>query len=277
MATVTANGIELYYDITGSGPPLTVIMGLGCSARQWQWMVPLLAGSFRVIVFDNRGAGRSGKPDMDYSTGLFADDIRALLTALQIEKSHIFGVSVGGMIAQQFALHYPGMVDRLVLGCTMPNFTHISPAPEDLETMAMSQQLPVEEGVEKMLTLFLTPQFRAVQTDRTAELKEVMMREKTEQGTDAFLQQLGAAMAHDTREEVSNIAASTLVICGDKDPMAPVANSRFLAEQIPHSRLVELNGVYHAFWVERFEEACSIITGFLLCDKNILTDHSSSV
>ena len=71
MPTVHANGLDLYYEISGCGPPLCLIMGMGCSARQWQWMVPVFAESFTVITFDNRGAGRSGKPEMDYSTEMF--------------------------------------------------------------------------------------------------------------------------------------------------------------------------------------------------------------
>ena len=271
MAIVFANGIEIYYEITGKGQPLTLIMGLGCSARQWQWMVPVFAESFQVITFDNRGVGRSGKPDMDYTTELFADDICALLDALHVEKTHIFGVSVGGMIAQRFALKYSGRVDRLVLGCTMPNFNYLPPASKDIETMAESQQLSIEEGVEKMMSLFLTPQFKSSHPDRTNRLKEVMILERLEQGTVAFLNQLGAAMIHNTQEEVKQIAAPTLLICGDKDPMAPVANSRFLVEQIPDSTLIELPGGYHAFWVERYEEACRIIKAFLLSDKNSIS------
>ena len=271
MATVIANGIEIYYEITGRGQPLTLIMGLGCSARQWQWMVPVFAKSFQVITFDNRGVGRSGKPDMDYTTELFADDICALLDALHVEKTHIFGVSVGGMIAQRFALKYRDRVDRLVLGCTMPNFNYLPPAREDLDTLAESQQLSIEEGAEKMLGLFLTPQFKFSHPDRTDRLKEVMILERLEQGMVAFLNQLGAAMIHNTQEEVKQIAAPTLLICGDKDPMAPIANSRFLAEQMPNSTLVELPGGYHAFWMERYEEACRIINRFLLFDKNSLS------
>ncbi len=263
MPVLQANGIEIYYEISGSGPPLTLIMGLGCSARQWQWMAPVFAESFQVITFDNRGVGRSGKPDMDYTTELFADDIHALLHALQIEKTHLMGISVGGMIAQRFALRHPDMLDRLVLGCTMPNFHHLPPAGKDLETLQESQIGTPEEGAEKMLSLFLTPRFMADQPDRTAALKEVMMLEAQEQGLDAFFSQLGAARSHDTLGEVKNITAPTLIICGDKDPMAPVANSRFLSEQIPGSTLVERPGGYHAFWVEGFEENCSIIKKFL--------------
>jgi pimeloyl-ACP methyl ester carboxylesterase len=263
MALIKANGIEIYHEISGSGPPLVLIMGLGCSARQWQWMVPVFAESFQVIAFDNRGVGRSGKPDMEYTTDLFADDISALLKALHVDKAHIFGVSVGGMIAQRFALKYPGMVDRLVLGCTMPGFTYMPPSPEDLESMQQSQVLPLEESVELMMGLFLSEQFFSDKPDPVVKLKEVMMIEKEEQGEDAFLLQLGAAASHNTIDEVKNIKSPTLVITGDEDPIAPVKNSRFLADQIPDSRLAEIPGVRHAFWVERFEEACGTIINFL--------------
>jgi len=263
MATVKANDIEMYYEITGNGPPLTMIMGLGCSSRQWKWMVPILAESFRVITFDNRGVGRTSKPDMEYTTDLFADDIAALLNTLGIERTHIFGISVGGMIAQKFALNYPEMVDRLVLGCTMPNFFHLPPATEDSQRMQESQLLPPDKSVDVMMSLFLSEKFFSESPDLAAQLKEVMLTEKIEQGEDAFLLQLGAAMNHDTLEQVKHITAPTLVITGDLDPIAPAENARFLAEQIPDSTLVELPGVRHAFWVERFEESSNIIKKFL--------------
>ncbi|KPJ59441.1 MAG: hypothetical protein AMJ42_01985 [Deltaproteobacteria bacterium DG_8] len=263
MPTVNANGIEVYYEITGKGPSLTLIMGLGCSARQWEWMVPVLSESFRVITYDNRGVGRTSKPDIEYTTDLFAEDTCALLNTQGIEKSHIFGVSVGGMIAQKFALKYPEMVDRLVLGCTMPNFYHLPPTTEVLQSMQESQLLSPEESVEVIMRLFLSEQFFAERPDQEAKLKEVMLIEKKEQGQDAFLRQLGAAMNHNTQDEVKSIKAPTLVITGDLDPIAPVENSRFLAEQIPNSTLAEIPGAYHAFWVERFEEACEMIKKFL--------------
>jgi len=264
MPKVKANGIEIYYEITGNGPSLTMIMGLACSSRQWEWMVPILAESFRVITYDNRGVGRTSKPDMEYTTDLFAEDTRCLLNSLGIEKSHILGVSVGGMIAQKFALRYPEMVDRLVLGCTMPNFYHLPPTTEVLQRMQESQLLPPEESVEVMMHLFFSEQFFSEKPDQLAKLKEIMLVEKREQGQDAFLRQLGAAMNHNTLDEVKNIKAPTLIITGDLDPIAPLKNSRFLAEQISKSTLAEIPGVYHAFWVERFEEACEIIKKFLI-------------
>ncbi len=228
MSTVHANGIDIYYEICGSGPPLTLIMGLGCSARQWQWMTPVLAKSFKVITFDNRGVGRSGKPDMEYSTEMFADDTRALLDVLDIPRTHLFGVSVGGMIAQRFALKYPEMVDRLVLGCTMPSLFHLPPAPEDSETMQMSRVVSIEEGAEKMMSLFFSEGFFKEEPKRVTALKEVIMLERKEQGDDAFMLQLGAAMKHDTVDEAKNIIAPALVISGTKDPIARWKTPDFL-------------------------------------------------
>lgn len=226
-------------------------------------MVPLLAESFQVITFDNRGVGRTSKPDMEYTTDLFAADVAALLQALGIDRTHIFGISVGGMIAQKCALNYPEMVDRLVLGCTMPNFFHLPPAAEDSERMQSSQLLPPDDSVDVMLHLFLSETFFQESPEQAAALKEIMLTEKMEQGEDAFLLQLGAAMGHDTLEQVKAITAPTLVIAGDLDPMAPVANSRLLAEQITGSTLIEFPGVRHAFWVEKFEESSKLITKFL--------------
>ena len=263
MSTVNANGIEIYYQITGNGPPLTLIMGLGCSARQWEWMLPVLSGSFQVITFDNRGVGRTSKPAMEYTTDLFAEDTCALLNTLGIEKTHILGVSVGGMIAQKFSLKFPEMVERLVLGCTMPNFYHLPPKEEDSQRLQESQVLPLEKSLDVMIGLFLTEHFCKEHPDQAAKLKEIMLIEREEQGQEAFLLQLAAAMNHNTLEQVKNIIASTLVITGNLDPMAPVQNARFLAEKIPNNIVVEMPGVRHAFWVESFEESCDIIIKFL--------------
>lgn len=263
MPKALVNGLPLYYEVSGSGPPLTLIMGLGCTARQWQWLMPLLTPSFQVTVFDNRDVGRSGRATAEYTTDQFADDTAALLDALQIKRSHIFGISVGGMIAQKVALRHPSLVDRLVLGCTMPSFFHHAPADDDLERLQQTQVLPPAESVAAVMELFFTDTFLSENPEQCQQIKHMMMLEKTEQGPEAFMRQLGAATAHDTVREVKNISAATLVLSGDRDPMAPVENSRFLAEQIADSTLVELPGIRHGFWIERAGEAADIITRFL--------------
>jgi pimeloyl-ACP methyl ester carboxylesterase len=113
------------------------------------------------------------------------------------------------------------------------------------------------------MQFFLTEQFFKDEPDRVARLKEVMMIERKEQGQEALYRQLGAAMNHNTVNEVKDINVPTLIISGTSDPMAPVKNARFLAEQIPNSTLIEIPGGYHAFWVEKFEDACDTIKKFL--------------
>jgi pimeloyl-ACP methyl ester carboxylesterase len=145
----------------------------------------------------------------------------------------------------------------------MPSFFHLPPAPDDLVRMQEAQVAGFEEGVEKMMQLFLTETFMKEQPEQTARLKEIMLAEKKEQGIEALYRQLGAAMSHDTVQEVKNISGPTLIISGTADPMAPIKNAHFLKEQIRGSKLAEIPGGYHAFWVEKHEEACSIIRDFL--------------
>jgi pimeloyl-ACP methyl ester carboxylesterase len=109
MPRIRVNDISIYYEVYGSGEPILLIMGLGGSILGWQSQIPTLSQHLQGIALDNRGSGRSDMPRADYSIGLFADDAAGLLSALGCESAHIFGVSMGGMIAQELALrHDPG-------------------------------------------------------------------------------------------------------------------------------------------------------------------------
>jgi len=263
MPTLKANGIEINYETKGQGPPLTMIMGMSCTLRQWAWMTDILADSFQVITFDNRGAGKSSKPDIDYSTEMLAEDTFCLLKELGIKKSHIFGISFGGMIAQRFAFMFPGATDRLVLGATMPSFNRFPPSPETLEAFQSSSLAAASESVQIVMELFYTKNFLHNSLETATKVKDIMIKEKEEQGLDILYRQLGAAAEHDMLEEVKQITAPTLIICGTNDLISPIANSRFMAGQISDSTLAELSGGYHAFWIERADEASEIIKDFL--------------
>jgi pimeloyl-ACP methyl ester carboxylesterase len=118
MPAIRVNGISIYYELHGEGIPLVLIMGLRRNLEWWYCQIPELSKHFKVITLDNRGAGRSDKPDMEYSIRLFADDTAGLMEALGIHNAHILGVSMGGYIAQELALNYPDKVRSLILGCT---------------------------------------------------------------------------------------------------------------------------------------------------------------
>lgn len=109
MAKIKVNDIDMYYEIHGEGEPLVLIEGLGYSTWMWCKQVEELSKKFKVIIFDNRGVGETDKPDMEYSIEMFADDLADLLSKLEIKKAHILGVSMGGFVAQEFAIKYPCM------------------------------------------------------------------------------------------------------------------------------------------------------------------------
>ena len=148
MPFVENQAAKIYWDEQGSGEPLLLIMGLSYPSSMWHRTRPLLAQSFRTIAFDNRGIGQSDVPPGVYPIAQMASDAAAVLDAADVASAHVFGVSMGGMIAQEFALQYPKRVRSLILGCTAaggPNAVQAEPAA--LQTL-MRQGLTPEEAKE---------------------------------------------------------------------------------------------------------------------------------
>ena len=128
---VKVNDINMYYEIHGEGFPLVMIQGIGQSSLMWPPIfLDEVSKSFKIIIFDNRGAGRTDKPDIEYSIKMFADDTIGLMDALNIERAHVLGYSMGGIIAQELVLNYPKRVEKLVLcstDCGGNKAVHMSP------------------------------------------------------------------------------------------------------------------------------------------------------
>src|SRR5215831_9897783 len=118
MPTARIQDINVYYEVFGRGEPLLLIHGLASRGKGFRYQVPAFSERFRVITFDNRGVGETDQPKEPYSLGQMADDAAGLLDTLGVESAHVFGVSMGGMIAQEFALRSPQRVRKLALGCT---------------------------------------------------------------------------------------------------------------------------------------------------------------
>jgi len=265
MPTVKVNDINIYYETHGEGEALVLIMGYGGSSGQWFRQIPGLSQDYRVVAFDNRGTGRSDKPDIPYTMEMMAGDIAALLEAIDIDAAHIYGVSMGGMIAQEFALGYPEKVISLILGCTNYGGGHsIMP---DAEAMALlfdeerMKRLTPEEGARELFPFLCSQEF----IDDNPDIVEQFVAKVVEYITPlhSYTRQAEAIMGYDTYDRLPNIKAPTLVIAGDGDRIVPVENSKLLASRIPGAELVILEKMGHGFFIEAADEASKIILDFM--------------
>ena len=264
MSKITVGDVTLYCEVHGDGEPLVLIMGLGGDITRWFRTLPLLAREYRVTAFDNRGAGRSDKPDVPYSMEMMADDIAGLLDALDIPTTHVFGVSMGGMIAQHFALRHPERTISLMLGCTRCGGPHSIPDDSGAASMLNPDLVDVmtaEERARALLPFLWSQEF----IDASPAIVEEHIRVTSQypMDPDAYTRQMAAADAHDTWERLPEITAPTLVIGGDADRLIPAENSRILASRIPGAELVMMPGLGHGFYSEANEEVCRILIDFM--------------
>src|SRR5260370_11694797 len=164
MPLIKAGNINLNYDTFGDGEPLLLIMGFGMSGAGWIPSLPFFGG-FKSIYFDNRGTGLSGKPEGIYTVEAMADDASNLLKALGIAKAKVFGVSMGGMIAQELTLRHPEQVTKVVLGCTMAGGTTVKmAAPEIVEKLMTAQKMmptDTDKAFDILLPALMPPEFIA--------------------------------------------------------------------------------------------------------------------
>ena len=264
MPRIDVNGIGLHYELRGSGPPLLMIMGYGAGAAMWgDAYLDRLARAFHVIAFDNRGTGASDKRDEPIAIATMADDAAGLLAALGLDSAHVFGVSMGGYIAQELALRHPGRVRRLVLGCTGCGGTAaVSAAPQVLALIGPAKGVTPREAVGRVYAAMTTEETRRDHADFLDGMTTRLLARPTPVVT--LNRQMEAIRRFDTADRLGRIAAPTLIITGDRDILVPPENSRILAERIPGARLVVLPGAAHNFFWEAPEESARVVETFLL-------------
>lgn len=263
MPRIHAADIELHYDIQGTGEPLLLIMGFGASSAAWRpELVEALARSFRVITFDNRGTGQSDKPDAPYTLALMADDAAGLLDALGIGSAHVFGVSMGGMIAQEFALRHPAKLRGLVLGCTNCGAPVSIPATQETVSLLMIPEgMDPRTAAERAWPALHTPEY--IEANRAYLLESIERALEHPTPLYARNRQMQAIMAWKSHERLGQITAPTLIITGDRDVLIPPQNSTILHERIAGSRLHIIPGAAHSFTTSHHEETARVVTAFL--------------
>ncbi|MBW2673792.1 MAG: alpha/beta fold hydrolase [Deltaproteobacteria bacterium] len=249
MPTARVNGIDLYYETYGEGIPLVLIMGLRRNLLWWYRQIPELSRHFRVVAFDNRGAGRSDKPVMEYSIPLFADDTAGLMEALGIPSAHVLGISMGGYIAQELALRHPDRVKGLLLGCTSCGGSRaVLMSEERMKKFTAVEGLSPEQILRKDMDIYFSDGFIEDHPDKVQEFIALSLRHY--QPEDAFLRQFAACLRHDTADRLGGINVPVLIAAGDDDPLVPSVNSTILKELIPGAELHLFPDRRHSFFIE---------------------------
>ena len=244
---VAVNGIELNYRLEGDGEETIVLInGLADDLETWVLQIDdFLAAGYRVLRIDNRGVGGSSKPAGPYSSRMLADDAKALVDHLGLSGFHLMGVSMGGMIAQEYALAYPGDLTTVTFGCT-----YASPGPFCSRMFAMWADLAPVLGVpfvmrDVTLWAFTVPFFEQRGED-LAEFETAMRY--MDQPVHAYLAQLAVIQQHDTTSRLGEITVPSLVLAGEEDILIPVSLSRRIHDAIPGSEWATTKGGHACCW-----------------------------
>jgi 3-oxoadipate enol-lactonase len=242
-------GASLSFEVRGdSGETVMLVPGLGLPGSAWGSVVDLLLGSgYRVLVVDPRGSGASDKPDAPYTAEVVADDLRAVLKAAHVESAHVVGLSMGGMIAQDFVLRFPEMVRSLVFLSTFaaPDawFTRLFRARRDL-----IEQIGISEHFRVYVMFIFSPiAFRTI-PDTIARVEQALRERPPDEK--AYLRQIDYCLAHDSTSQLGAISVPTRVISGTHDFLIPAVLGKELASLIPGAEYVELEAASHALWLE---------------------------
>lgn len=230
------------YRERGTGPPLLLLNGMAVSSRAWPepWLARL-ERSFRLLLVDNRGTGSSPDPGEAFSMADLARDSAEVLDRCGVDRAHVFGHSMGGMIALTLAMEHPARVDRLLLSATSPGQAMaVPPKPEvraRLAAMLPGSSQPNEAVVGG---------YRGDHTDASVIVRQLQ------------------AMSGFESSRLGDVQAETLVLHGEVDPLVPVENGRRLVSAIPRARLEVLPGVGHLVTAEATDQAAQVVEDFLV-------------
>src|SRR6202048_2747994 len=258
MPFVENLGARIHWDEEGSGAPILLIMGLGWASYAWYRSRPVLSEKYRTIALDTRGVGKSDAPPGPYSIAQMAADAAAVLNAARINTAHIFGVSMGGMIAQEVALQYPNKVRSLILGCTAAGGPQSVRAEQDVLQVLMTRGQDPDQFA-KAIRPFIYDQ--GTSPERIEE--DTVVRRKWYPSADAYFAQLQAIMAWEAYSRIGQISAPTLGIYGENDRLVPPENARLISARIPGAKLVILHKPSHIFVTDQPHAAHAAILEFL--------------
>jgi pimeloyl-ACP methyl ester carboxylesterase len=252
MPTATNDDVELYYETDGPSDAETVVFveGLGYGAWMWGWQQPAVADGFETVVWDNRGTGRSSTPEGPYTVSEMAADLEAVLADHGVRRAHVVGASMGGMIAQQYALEYD-RARSLSLLCTTPGGEAAVDVPEETaeRMFATPEGADERELLRHRMAPALTDEFREENPDVIEGILDWRLAGDADEAGRAA--QAAAVETFDASDRLHEITNPALVLHGIDDRVVPVENGRLLAEGLPKAELGLYEGGPHLFFIER--------------------------
>lgn len=262
MAILPIATHNLYYEIHGIGKPLVLISGLTRDYQNWTQMLHKLQKNFQVIIFDNRGVGQYQDTCEDFTLEDIANDVVLLLQHLNIKKAHIFGHSLGGMVAQILAVKFPDFINKIILANTTDKVNA-------LMCMSLQAFLILREkttlALDEILTMRLPWIYSNNFLDKThfEQFKKEILAQKFPQSLLSYSRQVNAVAKFDYSNEVSKIMAKTLVIGSKEDALTNLAIAESLQEKMPNSKLAVIPGG-HCSQIEAPGILTQLIEDFLI-------------
>ena len=251
--------MRIAWEESARGEPLLLVHGLGYTKEGWGPVRDLLARSFRVLSFDNRGIGESEAPAGPYTVAQLADDALQVLDEAGVERAHLLGTSLGGFVAQEVAVRAPERVDRLVLACTMPGGPRSFPIPQPtLDLMARMGTMPPDDA----LRAFVVNALGDAPPDGLVD-EIYAYRLAHQPPLDGWQAQAAAGAAFDGYDRMGDIRAPTLILTGLEDKVADPRNVQLLNDGIAGSRVELFPGCGHLFFWEQPERFAEVVTEFL--------------
>lgn len=271
MSEIEVNGVRLWYQFTGEGETVVQVGGAVSAHEGYATITPGLSEHYRVLDYDHRGYGLSDRPDQRYTLDTWSDDLAGLLDALEIDRAHIHGGSMGSFIAVNFAARYPEKVDKLLLGagavakCDQMGILQF----KVWQHLAKAYGVESREVSEELLTKAFSREYldnHLLGDEALREIQEVTARNAS---THVFIDACQAMIDTDVRDQLDHVTAPVLVMVGSEDVLTPLdagpggAGARYVAENLANAKLVIFEGSGHGHYIEQPEESLKAILDFL--------------
>ena len=269
MPFVNSGGVNIYFDLKGTGTPILLCNGWGGSSDSWsREMITLLAEKHTVVLVDNRGTGRSGKPEEPYTMEQMSGDSSSALDEVALGPAHVLGFSMGGYIAQALAIYHPEKVRSLILCATTPGAINRIPYTHDvaLELAKVSDDgLPKKERVETMVRLlypesYVEPRLEQLISEESYDANPTPVY--------ALRNQSSATSSFDAYDRLPQVNVHALILTGDSDRLIPPENSQLLASRLPNAELHLLPGLGHGFLKQETAGSMKLILDFIYRVEN---------